>query len=243
MSRRQCDRLIAAALLLVAAISRPADAQVLIGVLFGGKLASENFNIGFEIGMNLPTIEGLEGADRTRGLLIGLFASWRFSEHWHLFTGLLPLSNKGAQKADPIPLNDPELDTLVAGGSMDRQLDYLDIPILLQLAQRRGDGLRVGIGPQVGILLSAKDRYRSSSAQGTSVITENDIEDSLERFDAGVALDAEYRLSGIGLAIGVRYYHGLTNLASSGPSMYNRVLSGSGRITLGGSRPKPPEGP
>jgi hypothetical protein len=229
-------------MLFVAAMARPADAQVLIGVLFGGKLASENFNIGFEIGMNLPTVDGLDGADRTRGLLIGLFASWRFSEQFHLFTGLLPLSNKGAKEADPIPLNDPELDTLVAGGRMDRELDYLDIPILLQWAQRRRDGIRIGAGPQFGILLSGKDRYRGISAQGTSVITENDVEDSLERFDAGIALDGEYRFSGIGLAIGVRYYHGLTNLASSGPSMYNRVLSGSGRITLGGPRPKPPEG-
>jgi hypothetical protein len=75
------------------------------------------------------------------------------------------------------------------------------------------------------------------------VVTENDIEDSLERFDVGVAFDAEYRIKGIGLAIGVRYYHGLAKLSSDGPSMYNRVLSGSGRIALGSSRPKPPEAP
>src|SRR5262245_23673566 len=157
----------AAALMVAAATPATAGAQVLIGMLFGSKLASETFNIGFEIGMNLPTVDGLAGASSTRGLLLGLFASWRFSEHVHLFTGLTPVSNKGAQGADPVPLNDPALDPLVAAGTMTRDLDYMDIPVLLQYAPKRDDGLRIGAGPQFGILLSARDRYVARSPQGT----------------------------------------------------------------------------
>ena len=73
--------------LVATAVAKPAQAQVLIGMLFGEKLASDNFNIGFEIGMNLSTVNDLDGASRSRGPLVGLFASWRFSEHYHLFTG------------------------------------------------------------------------------------------------------------------------------------------------------------
>ena len=220
----------------------PAGGQVLIGMLFGGAVASENFNIGFEIGMNLSTVGGLNGASWARGSLIGLFASWRFSEHYHLFTAVLPLSNKGAKDADPIPLNDPTLDPILATGTMARDLSYLDIPVLVQLAQRRDGGFRVGVGPQVGILLSANDRYAGLTPQGTRVVIENDIEDAVQRFDAGVALDTEYRFSGIPLAIGIRYYYGLTDaLRGSGPGLHNKVLSGSGRIALGASRPKTPE--
>jgi hypothetical protein len=40
---------------------------VLIGMLLGGALASGTFNIGFEVGMNLSTVDGLEGASRSRG--------------------------------------------------------------------------------------------------------------------------------------------------------------------------------
>src|SRR4051812_20471362 len=93
-------------------VSAPAGAQVLIGMLFGGAVASENFNIGFEIGMNLSTVDGLNGASYARGSLIGLFGSWRFSEHYHLFTAVLPLSNKGAKDADPLTLNDSTLDPI-----------------------------------------------------------------------------------------------------------------------------------
>src|SRR6476619_3843267 len=69
-----------------AGVSAPAGAQVLIGMLFGGAVASENFNIGFEIGMNLSTVDGLNGASVSRGTLLGLYAAWRFSEHYHLYT-------------------------------------------------------------------------------------------------------------------------------------------------------------
>ena len=222
-------------------VPKPAQAQVLIGMLFGEKLASDNFNIGFEIGMNLSTVNGLDGASRSTGPLLGLFASWRFSEHFHLYTGFLPLSYKGAREADPVPLNDPQLEPLVAAGRMDRDLGYIDIPILLQWAQHRDGGIRVGAGPQMSFRTSAVDRYSAITTQGTPVVIENDLE--TEWFDAGVAVDAEYRITGVGLSIGLRYYHGMTNvLSDAGPAMHNRVLSGTGRIALGGRRSQqPPE--
>jgi hypothetical protein len=231
--------------LIIAVAPAPAGAQVLIGMLLGGKLATETFNIGIEIGMNLSDVDGLSGATRTPGFLLGLFASWRFSEHLHLLTGLAPMSNKGAQGADPVPLGDPDLDPLVADGSMVRDLDYMDVPVLLQYAPRRDDGFRVGAGPQFGILLSAHDRYAARSAQGSEVVVERDIEGQLQRFDVGVALDAEYRFAALGLAIGIRWYNGRTSILKSdaGPSMYNRVLSGSGRISLGARKPAAPPPP
>ena len=236
---QQIGRTVAIVAVLSAMITAPSQAQVLIGMLLGGTLASENFNIGFEIGMNLSTVDGLDGASRSRGTLIGLFASWRFSEHWHLYTGIMPLSDKGAKDADPIPLNDPTLDPIIATGKMERDLGYFDIPIILQLAQRRSGGFRVGAGPQIGILLSAKDRYAGVTPQGTPVTIENDIEKATQRFDAGVAFDAEYKFTGFPLAIGVRYYYGLTDvMKDSGSALHNQVLSGSGRISLGVSRQK-----
>jgi hypothetical protein len=239
---RAFGRISAIATLCTVVVSAPAGGQVLIGMLFGGAVASENFNIGFEIGMNLSTVDGLDGASWARGSLVGLFGSWRFSERYHLFTAILPLSNKGAKDADPIPLSDPTLDPIVGTGTMARDLSYVDIPVLLQLAQRRDGGFRIGVGPQVGILLSAKDRYAGATPQGARVVVENDIEDSVQRFDAGVAFDTEYRFSAIPLAIGLRYYYGLTDaMRGSGPALHNHVLSGSGRIALGVSRQKPPE--
>ena len=88
---------------------------MLIGILLGDKLSSETFNIGLELGMNLSTLDDMEGAERMTGPMVGLFASWRFSEHVHLQPSILFLSKKGASNATPIPLGDPELDPLIAG--------------------------------------------------------------------------------------------------------------------------------
>ena len=88
---------------------------------------------------------------------------------------------------------------------------------------------------------SAVDRYSATTTQGTPVVIENDIE--TEWLDAGLAVDAEYRIKGVGLAIGIRYYHGVSDVISGpGPAMHNRVLSGTGRISLGGRKStKPPD--
>ena len=87
--------------LCVGLVSAPAQGQVLIGMLFGGALASENFNIGFEIGMNLSNVDGLNGASLSRGTLLGLYGSWRFSERYHLYTAILPLSGYSTTSARP----------------------------------------------------------------------------------------------------------------------------------------------
>ena len=96
-------RLAAAALLLFAA---PARAQVLVGYLLGEKLSSPTFNIGFELGVNFANLDGLDGADRVTKPVFGLFADWRFSEHFHLGGAFLPLYSRGAKGITPVLLGD-----------------------------------------------------------------------------------------------------------------------------------------
>lgn len=220
---------------------KPVEGQVLVAWLLGEKLTTENFNVGIDIGMNFSTLSGLENAERMNGTLFGLFAEWRFHPRFHLQPGLLVLSKKGAQGIDPIGFEDVELDPLVSGGTMTRNLDFLDIPILLQYAAGTDQGLRVGAGPQLNILLGGLDRYEGLTSEGTKVIIEEDVKNQLETLEVGIAFDVEYQFS-FGIAIGVRYFHGLTDMdGSTGFTSKSRVLSGSGRISLGG-RGKDEEG-
>ncbi len=78
-------------------------AQVLIGYLLGEKLSSPTFNMGFEVGINFATLDGLDGAERTTKTVFGLFADWRFSEHFHLGGAFLPFAGRGADGIDPVP--------------------------------------------------------------------------------------------------------------------------------------------
>lgn len=213
-------------------VPRPGSAQVLIGYLFGEKLASEHFNLGFEIGVNFATLDGMGEADRVRKTVFGLFADWRFSEHFHLAGAFLPLAGRGATGLTPVLTGDPALDAQIQGSSMTRSLGYIELPVLLKWAPKRETGIRAGVGASLGLVTGAHDRYETTTAAATPFVLERDIEDQVGSPDLGLSVDLEWRFPM--LAIAARYTHGLTELISgSGGPVKTRTLTGTGRIYLG----------
>ena len=231
------------ALAIVALFLIPTEAlhaQVLIGYLLGEKLSSPTFNMGFEVGINFATLDGLDGAERTTKTVFGLFADWRFSEHFHLGGAFLPFAGRGADGMDPVPTGDPAIDSQTQGGTMSRSMHLIEFPVLLKWAPKRNDGFRVGAGPSFGLITGANDRYESKTAAGTPYIVERDIGDQIPGLDFGVSFDVEYRLQF--LSIAARYTHGLTDISQSGSgtAVHSRTLTGTGRIYLGKKgQPKP----
>jgi hypothetical protein len=221
---------LAVALLVVAA---PARSQVLIGYLFGEKLASPTFNMGFEVGANFTNYDGFPGSERSNHPVFGLFGDWRFSENFHFGAAVLPIASRGAEDLAPAVTGDPGFDSQTTGGTMNRSLNYVEIPLLLKWAPKREEGIRVGFGPSLGIVTSANDRYHVVSPAGLGYTLERDIGGLLPDLDFGLSFDAEYRVKF--LSIAVRYTHGLTDMSQTGSSdpVYSRVLTGTGRISLG----------
>jgi len=207
----------------------PARAQVLIGYLFGDKLAGPNFNMGFEIGVNFATLDGMGDADRARKTVFGLFADWRFSEHFHLGTAVLPFAGRGAKGLAPIPTGDPDIDAQTAGGTMSRSMSYVEIPLILKWSPKRQTGFRIGAGPSLGIITGAHDRYEATTEAGTPYVLEQDVEGQLTSLDAGLSAEVEWRFPI--LSIAARYIHGLTDITGGG--VKTRTLTGTGRIYLG----------
>lgn len=213
--------------------SAPAHGQVLIGYLFSEKLSSETFNMGFEVGMNFATLDGLEGAERVNRTAFGLFGDWRFSEHFHLGGAVLPFAGRGAEGLTPVPTGDPALDGQVAGSSMTRNLNYVEIPVVLKWAPKREEGFRIGAGPSLGFVTGANDRYETATGAGTEYIVERDIGGQLPGLDFGLSFDIEWRFKL--LSIAARYTEGLTDMRQEGSpdAVHTRVLTGTGRIYLG----------
>ena len=84
--------------------------------------------------------------------------------------------------------------------------------------------------------MSATDVFNGIITREITV--EEDIEDSLNSFDAGVAFHLEYKLgeSPFAATLSARYYLGLTDIIkdNSGDAVYNRVFSVFGSIPIGG---------
>ena len=213
--------------------SAPARAQVLIGYLFGEKLATPTFNMGFEIGVNFSNLDGLDPAERMNRTVFGLFGDWRFSENFHLTGAILPFAGRGAEGLAPVATGDPGIDGQIVGSSMTRSLNYLEIPVLMKWAPAREEGFRIGAGPSFGLLTGANDRYESATSAGTQYILERDIGGELPGFDLGLSVDVEWRFKL--LSIAARYTHGVTDMRQEGSpdAVYTRLLTGTGRIYLG----------
>jgi hypothetical protein len=218
--------------------SAPATAQVVLGYLLGEKLSSDTFSLGFEVGANFSNLDGFPDSERMNRAVFGLFGDWRFSENFHFGAAVLPFAGRGAEGLAPIPTGDPSFDGQTTGSSMKRNLNYVEIPLLLKWAPHREEGFRVGAGPSFGLVTGATDRYACVSPAGTRYVLERDIGGQLPWLDFGVSVDAEWRFPA--LSIAARYTEGLTDMRQEGSpdAVHTRVLTGTGRIYLG-KKPSP----
>jgi len=242
MTRSVRQRSIRLALGAFLIFATPASAQVLVGYVLGELLSTPTFNVGFEIGLNFTTLDGLPDARRMNNGVFGLFADWRFSEHVHLTTAFLPSAGRGAEGVTPLPTGDPDLDAQVVGGTMKRSLSYIEFPLLLKWAPKREEGFRIGAGPSFGLITGANDRYEAMTAVGAPYVLEVDIKDQLPGLDLGLSVDVEWRVRM--LSIAARYTHGLTDLRQQGAAdaVHSRMLTGTGRIYLGRKGPREGDG-
>jgi hypothetical protein len=98
------------------------------------------------------------------------------------------------------------------GETVNWNLDYLNVPIMLQYMFR--NGFRVEAGPQVGLLLSAKIKDPSG---------QTDIKQNLKQADFALGFGLNY-LSTAGFGIGGRYNLGLSNINKNAAApIKNRV--------------------
>lgn len=86
------------------------------------------------------------------------------------------------------------------------KLNYLNLPVLARYEV--SPGLTLEAGPQIGLLLSAKDEYEFSGSGGSM---EEDVKDFTKNIDFGVNIGAGYTFDN-GININAHYNLGLSDL-------------------------------
>jgi hypothetical protein len=130
-------------------------------------------------------------------------------------------------------LSEPDIDSVFAGGSIERKLSYFNVPVLLKY--KLSDQFYIEAGPQLGLLYKAYDEF-SNTVLGDEVTYRNEIRDSYHRLDAGLMAGFGYRLmKGNGMNIGVRYYYGLVDVTidDTGDPVANRTFYFAVGIPIG----------
>lgn len=211
-----------------------ARSQVLISLIFGDKLNSPFLEFGLEGGFNFSTISDLETSGYNPGFNLGFYFDVRSKQNpaWMINTGVIVKSPMGARHIPIYSLDDVNLDNTFAGGSVNREIRYFNVPILIKYQFKNNIYLKTG--PQFGLLSKAFDRFTNEINDNDAVYKKN-IRDEIRVIDAGLAFGAGYHMNvGNGLNVTLQYYYGLVPvMKGDGPNVYNRSFYITAGIPIG----------
>ena len=168
------------------------------------------------------------------GLGLGLYFNIKLSDRWYLHPEAIPKYPTGVKKFPFYSLGDPVLDSLFQPAEITRKIKNITVPVLIRY--RVYKLLFVEAGPQIGLRTKAKDEFKTGELS-----YENNIEDQITRFDAGLVFGINQRFSAkiSSLAIGLRYYAGLTDIDKlTAGSQQNGVWQLLISIPVGASKEK-----
>lgn len=218
--------------------SRTADAQVIISLLFGEALNTGKVEFGLDGGLNLASVDGIEGAKNLKAWNLGFYFDIKLNNpSWMIHTGVIVKSTLGAENLPLYSLRDANLDSAFSGGSVATKLQYFNVPIMLKYRFR--NNFFVEGGAVLGWLRKATDRFTNTVQEREDLAYESNVIDAHHRLDAGMMIGAGYRLlGGDGMNLGVRYYHGLVDIRvdDSTPNQYNRSLYFTVGIPIGAGK-------
>ena len=175
----------------------------LVGALafFGAMNAQVKF--GAKAGLNISSLNGdVEGVKSLVGFHVGGFAQVPLAAKF-TFQPEVVYSAQGAKED---------------GGDGKINLGYINVPLMFKYAI--AEKFNVEAGPQIGFLVSAKEKYNGNS---------DDIKDQLNSVDFSIGLGASYDFTQ-NLSADVRYNAGVSNIAKESDS---KIRNGVFQIGLG----------
>ncbi len=220
--------------LFVLMVVNVANSQVLLGLLFGNKLVSENFELGVRLAANLSSLTNTVDSRMEPGLALGLYGTIKMNEKFALQPEVFFRCSMGAKGISPVLLGDPNLDPLITEAKVTTQLTYVSLPVLAKYSFR--EEISFGIGPQFGILTGAKNKYVSEVFEEDDLIFRDDVKSQFKSFDFGLVFNLEYSIQGQrGININLRYYLGLTDTIRNNPgdAVKNSVIQVAIGVAMG----------
>ena len=206
---------------LMGASATPANAQAaLLVLLFGDKVASENFFFSLKFGANLGDVTGIDNTEMKLGWNFGLLGTIKLSDRLSLVPEFAPLSQKGAKNIPYVPSGDAALDNLIAPPDDARlNFNYIDIPVIAKY--QIADRIAIGTGPQFGYLTSASFDYDRSLNDDDHLTYSQASQVTWNKFDAGWAFELMFSLGdargGKGINVHARYTLGLLDTVKDNP--------------------------
>lgn len=224
-------------------IALMAQGQVLISLVFGDKLNSGKVEFGLDGGATYSTMPGYEGGKVNPGFNLGFYFDIKTKSNWLVHTGVIVKSPMGTKSLDVYSLDNPDLDNAFAGGSIERNLSYFNVPVMMKYPFK--NHLYIEGGIQLGLNYNAVDKFSQEVNRPDDLNYSVNIREKFHRLDAGPVAGVGYRLmKGHGMNLGVRYYYGIVDVEidDAGANVYNRALYLNVGIPIGAGKAKEKRG-
>ena len=98
-----------------------ARSQVILSLIFGDKLNSEELMFGIHMQYSWNTLSNMEPSSSLKKFNLGLFLTYKLNERWQINTEPMAKYSRGATGMTPYTLGDPALDATFASGSFSGQ--------------------------------------------------------------------------------------------------------------------------
>ncbi|WP_420574302.1 porin family protein [Kordia sp.] len=159
---------------------------------------AQKISFGFKGGLNLAGIYGdnSDGVKMHAGLHLGVMSEFSLTEKFSIQPELVYSQQGANQDVNFILLQDIAAPAV----TLKARYNYLNLPVIAKYYVT--NGLSIEAGPQVGFLLSAKQK-----GQGEDV----DVKDGVKNIDFGLNVGLGYKLTN-GLSFSARYNAGLSNI-------------------------------
>jgi len=186
-----------------------AQSQILISLLLGDKLNSDDLEFGLDGGFNWSNLSGLE-ASSLQSFNLGFYFDIRMKNQWFFNTGVLVKSRVGAKKLSGSDLLLLGANDFGNAGNYKQVINYFYVPALVKYKFK--NHIYAAFGPQVGLRSKTWIEYNSDENGVETRIRQNNKED-FSTLDFGLTASTGYQLKqGEGMSIGLKYYMGLTDI-------------------------------
>ncbi|MDO6472628.1 porin family protein [Maribacter sp. 1_MG-2023] len=213
-------------LALIICFTSTVNAQAaLFALVFGDKVATENFNIGLEIGFPYNSISSIDDSSPKLGLNFGISGNIKLSENWIMSPNIYFLSRRNL-KTDSFSLtsNNSTLNDQFINVPTEFSLNYIDVPIFFNYIFTE-KSIKLGLAPQISFRTDANGLFSNEDGE-----FDFNIKNQTEEIDYGFLAQLGYILGKDGqgkeIHLQLRYYQGLANVFKT------NYINGSNKVSF-----------
>ena len=212
-----------------------ARTQVLMSIIFGDKLNSDNVEFGLDGGLNWSQIHDLESSSSYRAFNLGFYFDILLKKKpWSFYTGVLVKAQLGTDELSDEDLVFLEIVPQEEEGTYAQRLNYFLVPAMLRY--NFPNRIYLEAGPQFGLMYKASVDFESKT-DDTEIRIKEFNKDRINKIDVGATAGIGYRIRPRkGMSIGLRYYYGFVNTYKNRSGTKNSSLFLKATVPIGANK-------